>query len=135
MNIRHLKDNLFLVTLEDGSTSQWACRATSVEEAEAEILAGMEELAGPAKPTADDIKAEASRRILAIAPEWRQRNALARALQLQERLNAGETLTPDQEAERQALHALWASINAIRARSDELEQTLPDDYMDDARWP
>lgn len=97
------------------------------------IVAGAEAAERAVTPAA--IKAEASRRILAIAPEWRQRNALARALQLQERLNAGWPLTAEEQAEREALHALWAAVNAIRTRSDELEQTLPDDYTDDAQWP
>lgn len=80
------------------------------------------------------IKDEAARRILALAPEWRQRNAIARGLELLEKRDAGTPLTADEEAERAAIQSMWDAIKAIRERSDDLERTLPNDYQNDAHW-
>jgi len=90
----------------------------------------------PAAPsvTIDAIKAEAKRRILGIAPEWKQRNMLARAAEL---LRIGEpNWTPSQQAEVAAMDAAWADIEAIRAKSDAIEamQPIPLDYTDDKYW-
>lgn len=135
MNIEHMRDNLFLVSFEGGRKEVFACRTTNLGEAETEIAAMLDDLAAPEKVTASDIKAEAERRILRIAPEWRQRNAIARGLELLEKRDGGTALTAAEEAERAAIQGMWSAIKAIRARSDELERTLPDDYQDDARWP
>lgn len=70
------------------------------------------------------IKAEAQRRILILAPEWRQRNMLARAAELLEIVTFGGALTPEQETERQALIAGRAAIQAIRDKSNALESSL-----------
>ena len=59
------------------------------------------------------IKAEAQRRILARYPQWKQINL---------------TRTP------QAVE-MWAWIDAVRAKSNEMEQTQPSDYADDRHWP
>ena len=85
-------------------------------------------------PTADMVKQEASRRILAIAPDYRQRNLLARSVEL---LRIGEAnLTPEQRDEVLAMELIWETIQMIRARSDAVEamQPIPPDYTDDKYW-
>lgn len=68
----------------------------------------------PPPITAGDVKAEARRRILAFAPEWKQLNAI-----------------------REGDSELFAKLDAIRAASDAIEamDPIPDDYNDDERWP
>jgi hypothetical protein len=85
-------------------------------------------------PTADMVKQEAGRRILAIAPDYRQRNMLARTAQL---LRIGEAnLTQSQRDEVLAIERVWETIQMIRARSDAIEamQPIPPDYTDDKYW-
>ena len=85
-------------------------------------------------PTADMVKQEAGRRILGIAPEWKQRNMLARAAEL---LRIGEpNWTLSQQAEVAVMEAAWADIEAIRAKSNAIEamDPIPSDYADDKYW-
>lgn len=82
----------------------------------------------------DDIKAEAiavtkreaERRILAIVPEWKQRNLTARAVELSA-IHAG--ITPENypepdRSEWMAGQALWDRIKLIRAASDQIEAEI-----------
>ena len=81
-----------------------------------------------------EVKAEAGRRIVAICPEWRQRNLTAQATQL---LRKGEVNWSSEEAAAWAAgQAIWDQIAAIRARSDEIEamDPIPADFRDDAYW-
>lgn len=81
------------------------------------------------------IKQEANRRIVAICPEWKQRNLTAQAAQLAKK---GETNWTQAEAGAwTAGEALWAQIAAIRAASDAIEamEPLPDDITADNLWP
>lgn len=89
--------------------------------------------AAPA-PTAADVKAEAMRRILAICPEWKQRNLTAQASILAEK--GRDNWTADELAAWNAGEAIWASIKAIRAASDVIEamDPIPADYAADSRW-
>lgn len=68
------------------------------------------------------VKTEAGRRILAILPDYKQRNLLARGLELHAKGPA--TWTEAEQAEWSAGHALWQRIKAIRLRSDEIEAAL-----------
>lgn len=71
-------------------------------------------VAPPPPPiTAFDVKAEARRRILAFAPEWKQLNAI-----------------------REGDSDLFAALDAIRAASDVIEamDPIPLDFADDAYW-
>lgn len=68
------------------------------------------------------IKAEAMRRILAICPEWKQRNLLAQATVLLRKDVAN--WTPDDQAAWNAGEAIWQRIAAIRAASDTMEAEL-----------
>lgn len=89
----------------------------------------------PPKPvTADDVRAEASRRILAIAPEWRQRNLTAQAAILAAK--GRDNWTPEDQAAWDAGEAVWVRISALRASSNVLEvmNYIPQDYRDDKHW-
>ena len=70
------------------------------------------------------IKQDARQAILAYAPDWKQRNALARSAELLEALITTGALTEDEEAERQSLHAMRQRINAYRRASDEAEAAV-----------
>lgn len=76
------------------------------------------------------IKQEAQRRILNVAPAWRQRNATI-------------DLQSEDEVVRAAAQSVIDSVNAIRAKSNEIEASLTSrsdadilafDATDDAHW-
>lgn len=67
------------------------------------------------------VKAIAYSKIVAIAPEWKQRNLIARAIEVVE-ING--SATPEEQAELEAMKVVWSRIKAIRAYSDFLEQSL-----------
>lgn len=90
----------------------------------------------PAEPaiTADQVKAEAERRILAIVPAWKQRNLTAQAAIL---AKIGEVnWTTEQAAAWAAGEAVWGAVAAIRAASDVIEamNPIPQNYTDDSYW-
>lgn len=80
------------------------------------------------------VKAEAMRRILAICPEWKQRNLTAQAAILAEKGRA--SWTADELAAWNAGRAIWDQIAAIRSRSDAIEamDPIPADFADDQHW-
>lgn len=85
--------------------------------------------------TPEMVKAEAHRRIIAVLPEWKQRNLTAQATILAEK---GRTnWTAEEAAAWAAGEALWAQIAAIRAASDTLEamDPMPDDIHAWEGWP
>ncbi|WP_434050838.1 MAG: hypothetical protein RDA78_16095 [Roseibium sp.] len=84
----------------------------------------------PPAGTVEGVKAAASRLILSLAPDWQQRNYIARGSELIRKVQTGGTLTPEEEAEETAMQALWTTVKAIRAKSDELEaiSPIPADY-------
>lgn len=90
-------------------------------------------VSGAGGVTAQHIKAEAHRRIVAVCPEWRQRNMTARGLELTRRGEA--TWTAEEQAEVAAIEAVWIWIKAVRQASNALEAELPINYVDDACWP
>jgi hypothetical protein len=80
------------------------------------------------------VKAEANRRIVDIAPEWRQRNMTARGVEL---LSIGrDAWTPEQRDEHLYLEAIWEEVKKIRAKSDDIEEmdSIPEDFKDDKYW-
>ena len=84
--------------------------------------------------TPDDVRAEAQRRILAIAPQHVQANMTARGVEL---LYKGvANLTPAEQAEAQAAFTLFDAIKKLRAASNVLEQAtpIPLDYEQDNYW-
>lgn len=84
-----------------------------------------------------DIKAEASRRILARYPEWKQINMIARGVELQNQWRSAGKWTEEEAAEAAKLSAAWNWVKRVRAASDALESSgvTPSDYTRDDRWP
>lgn len=64
-----------------------------------------------------EVKAEANRRIIAILPEWKQRNYTARAV---EKVAAGEV----GDDEWNAIQTAWLNIKAVRVASDAIEAEI-----------
>lgn len=81
------------------------------------------------------IKTEAARRIIDRYPEWKQRNMIARGVEL---INIGAAnWTETEQAEADALDASWAWIKSVRLASNALEsrEDLADiDIADDQYW-
>lgn len=80
------------------------------------------------------VKAEANRRILAIAPEWQQRNMIARSVEL---LSIVKDNWSNEEKEEVAnIEKVWQLIKQIRLKSNEIEtmNPIPEDYKDDKYW-
>lgn len=79
-----------------------------------------------------EIKNEAQRRIIGIAPEWKQRNLTARAVEL---INLGQNSTQ----EFLDIQAVWDSVKALRDTSDQLEAdvnaAVTDAEVDAVVWP
>ncbi|MEM9635159.1 MAG: hypothetical protein AAGA50_27795 [Pseudomonadota bacterium] len=89
----------------------------------------------PPAPTADQIKVEAARRILEVAPEWYQRNLTARAAELA--MKGGDNWTAEEQAEVAEGQAVWDKIKGIRAASNALEamDPRPSDFAtNEAYW-
>lgn len=88
----------------------------------------------PAVP-AQLVKDEAYRRIVAICPEWRQRNLTAQAAILADKGRAN--WTTGELANWNAGKAIWERIAAIRAASDTIEAMtpIPQDYTNNSYWP
>ncbi len=84
--------------------------------------------------TADEVKAEANRRIIQIVPEWKQRNLLAQAILLNDKGRANWTAQESEDWDTALL--IWAQVEAIRTRSDAIEamEPIPADLQDDALW-
>ncbi|MDG1416115.1 MAG: hypothetical protein P8R39_12240 [Alphaproteobacteria bacterium] len=77
-----------------------------------------------------NVKAEAAKRILAIMPEWRQRNVIA-------------DLSSDNADTKAAAVTAWAAVTAIRTKSNEVEASIASmsdeeilnfNASDDAHW-
>jgi len=116
--------------ITDAVTGKTTTRAfTAEEEAEFDAMSA---------PTAGDVKAEAERRILAIMPEYRQRNTLALFAEAVLKYGADPANWPaDLQSANQQAMAVWEAIKAIRSRSDEIEQMtpIPADFAADQNWP
>ena len=80
------------------------------------------------------IKEEANRRILAVAPLWKQQNALTDIYLLRQQ----ETLGEEQQKRLQDAEDLLERIQVIRLRSDEIEASFLNgvtvDYLTDRGW-
>lgn len=87
----------------------------------------------PPAATAEDVKGEASRRILARHPVWRQLNALSRMIRLIRK--GASNWTQGERNEATAIEAALGWINDVRQASNDLEPAPPADYRDDAYWP
>lgn len=84
--------------------------------------------------TVEGVKAEAYRRIVAICPEWKQRNLTAQAAQLAKKGEAN--WTPEDATAWADGEAIWDEVAAIRAASDRIEamDPLPADFVKDTYW-
>lgn len=72
-----------------------------------------------------EIKDAARERILAICPEWKQTNLLARGTELLLRVQlGGAPPTEAEQAEIVAGQAIWTEIKAIRTASDVAEAAV-----------
>lgn len=98
----------------------------------------------PPPITADDVRAEAQRRIIALTGQKdiigcliRQHNAQMRATELTLIQAQGGTWTEAEAAEAAALQGLADAIKAIRVASNAIEvmDPIPADYANDSRWP
>jgi hypothetical protein len=86
--------------------------------------------------TPEMVDAEAQRRILAIFPEWKQREFGFLASVLAEK--GRDNWNDNDLAAWNAGEALWEQIKPIRDASNALEATeggIPQDYTDDGYWP
>jgi len=93
-----------------------------------------------AAPTAHDVRAEASRRLQALVNardaahlEMILVNGTREAVRLLRK--GAANWTTEETARAATLESLDASVEAIRAASNVMEASPPDDYADDSRWP
>jgi hypothetical protein len=91
--------------------------------------------------TANDVRAEAQRRIIALVSATdlmssliKQLNANMRANELNDIMHTRD-LTAEETAEATALRSLATQIKAIRAASNVLEPNPPADFSDTKYWP
>jgi hypothetical protein len=96
----------------------------------------------PPIATADNVRGEARRRIIASVPEWKQINMGAREGELLRiqlgKMPSGEgarALTTEEQAEEQAIQHVWEWVKTVRAASNVMEPNPPADYRDDRHWP
>jgi len=86
----------------------------------------------PILATAEQIKAEAHRRILTIVPMWKQNNLTAVALDIK----TNDNPTAEETATLAAIQSIWDRVKAIRAYSDTLEANPPPiDQLASQSWP
>ena len=92
-------------------------------------------------PSADDVRAEAARRMIALTGARDAAhlavlisNASREAIRLL-RIKAERPWTAEEAARAAALEAADAAIEAIRAASNAMEGAPPADYRDGGRWP
>lgn len=76
-----------------------------------------------------EVKAEAERRILAIMPEYKQRNAMAFGIEMITAHGPDPAGWPEEaQAVYQASLGAWEPIKAIRAKSNEIEALIPNTF-------
>jgi len=69
-----------------------------------------------------DVRAEAGARILAVLPDWKQRNLTARGVELTAKGAANWSV--DELAEWQAGQILWGWVKSVRAASDAFDLAI-----------
>lgn len=127
----------------DGAEPNWPADAIEVAEPppDGRMLWQDGAWVGP-NASADDVRAEAQRRIVARTGArslehcmLQQLNALMRATELTNKRALGIELNPAEAAEAAWLEQLAADIKAIRAASNTMEGEPPADYAADIHWP
>lgn len=90
----------------------------------AQLIAARDMVADERAIVAAAIKSHARERILAIVPEWKQSNLLARMNELlKARLIAGQW-SESEAGEVAALESVWSRVKSIRAASDAHEAAV-----------
>lgn len=120
--LTHALSGDYSLTVDAGAKTVW--RQALVRPLAPEEIAAAAANSRSALKTA--VKAEAARRILAVAPDWKQRNLTARAAELALR---GQPFSAAEQAEITAGQAIWAAIKAVRVASGEIEAAI--DACDD----
>jgi len=100
-----------------------------------QLITAKDNLERDAARLRDGVKKEASRRIVAICPEWKQLNLTAQTSILVKKGVAN--WTAEDAATWAKSEQIWSQIAAVRAASDRLEDMnpLPSNYTDDDYWP
>lgn len=131
MDINITVGDITLVRWIEGHTYEADTGATYYSGAEAPSLEDAGDCLANPRPfpllaSSAEIKAEAQRRILAIAPSWKQANLIASVLELTRDNGSPPDIweTGKQEA-NQAAQVIWDKIKAIRSFSDTLEANPP----------
>ena len=109
-------DGNYSVRMPDG--------ATAAETRAAEMALPIIVAAAKRQEKIDEIKSRAARDIAAIAPEHKQRNMMARMIELQHKVIGGQNLTSSEQAEIVAMQAAWSQIKSIRERSNAEESEV-----------
>lgn len=104
-------------------------------EIKAAYAAKMTEIQSAPPVTPDVIKLEAGRRIVKKYPEHKQRNMLARMVELQNIRSTVGSLSSSEQVEVDALLEAWAWVKSVRKASNDLEVSLPSDYNNNLYWP
>lgn len=71
-----------------------------------------------------EIKQGCEAKILAVLPAWKQRNMIARGLELARKEYRGEKMTPQEQSEYEAIETAWRWVKELRAQSDAEEALL-----------
>lgn len=80
---------------------------------------------GPAREALKQaVKADAQARILAVMPEWKQRNALAHALVIERKRRLQQDLSEAELEAETAYLAFWDEVSTLRTNSDIAEQDI-----------
>lgn len=134
--LRFSESNIAPIHLADGETTQYYSFADGEELPSGGKTVKQEELPDILQNSQliRQIKEEANRRILSLAPLWRQQNALADIYLLRQQ----ETLDEEQQKRLQDAERLLECIQAIRLRSDAIEASFLNgvavDYLTDRGW-
>lgn len=80
-------------------------------------------------------KGIAHQKIIAIADETKQRNMIARSVELDRLLRDNGSLTAQEQAEYDAMDSIWQRIKAIRSASNQIEATPGEDPETSTLWP
>lgn len=117
--------------------------ATADNQDYADLLASGAAIApyAPPPPTAEDVRAEASRRMCALVSA-RNAEHLAQIIQNGNReairllrIREDRAWTAEEVAREATLRAVDAALEAIRAASNAMEPSPPADYAHASRWP
>lgn len=129
------------LTYPDGNLTRLETDATIIARLESKGWTNEGVVLEPAPNTADleqnrldMIDRATGAHILGSVAEHKQRNMIARALELIKKLAVGDTLTAGEQAELNYIESVWAWVKAIRAEGDRLKAD-PNLSTNDATYP